>query len=116
VDGEVVNTTGGLIDVNLAAVNNSTSGVAAFSRAINAITIGTANSGCTASGIIPASLVPAAAVADQFRGLILAFDKLTTTSGLRGQKTDITASTISGILTVTALASIPQFGDTFVIE
>lgn len=58
-------------------------------------------------------------VADQFKGRILAFAADTTTAALRGQFTDITASTAPGSgnagLTFTALTNAPATGDTFVI-
>ena len=62
------------------------------------------------------SMSPAASTASQFVGQIVCFDKDTTTTGLRGQKTDITASSNVGVLTVTALTDAPVSGDTFVVQ
>src|SRR3990167_5913747 len=104
------------VDVNIAAVNNNTGGVAGLYRAMRAITIGTVGSASTTTSIVTSSMTPAAAVTDQFKGLILRFDKDTTTTNLRGQATDITASTSAGVLTCTALTTAPVSGDTFTIE
>ena len=60
---------------------------------------------------------PATSVADQVKGRIVIFDYDTTTAALRGQATDITASSASATptLTVTALTTAPVSGDTFTI-
>lgn len=53
-------------------------------------------------------------VADQYNGRILTFRKDTTTAALRGQQTDITATTIlNGKLGFTALTTAPADGDVF---
>lgn len=85
-------------------------------RAAKSITTGTADAGSSTTSVVTATLSPAATKINQFRGLILAFAKDTTTVELRGQKTDITASTAGGVLTVTALTDAPVSGDTFSIE
>lgn len=58
-------------------------------------------------------------VADQFKGRIIVFAHDTTTTALRGQATDITASTAPGSgnagFTFTALTTLAQSGDRFVI-
>lgn len=74
---------------------------------------GVCTTGGSTTSIPTSSLVPAAAVTDQFKGRILIFDEATTTANLRGQATDITASTAGGTLTVTALTTAPASGDTF---
>jgi hypothetical protein len=89
---------------------------ARFHRAKNAIVLGTVTSGATTTSIPTSSLDPAASATDQFKGRILLFDRNTTTANLRGQATDITASTSGGVLTVTALSHAPVSGDTFTIE
>jgi hypothetical protein len=61
------------------------------------------------------SIAPTAATTDQFKGCILAFSRLTTTTNLRGQKTRITASTSAGVLTVDPLTTAPVSGDVAVI-
>jgi len=53
-------------------------------------------------------------IADQFNGRIITFADDTTTAALRGQSTDITATTVSGSkLGFTALTTAPVVGDTF---
>lgn len=55
-------------------------------------------------------------VADQFNGRIIIFADDTTTLALRGQATDITATTVSGSkLGFTALTTVPVVGDTFCV-
>ena len=107
--------TGGNLDANLKAVDASTVAVAAFLRAILGTAIGTVGSGSATTSVVTSGLTPAASVADQFKGRILTFAQDTTTAALRGQSTDITASTSGGVLTVTALTTAPSSGDTFSI-
>lgn len=76
---------------------------------------GVVGAGATTTSIPTSSLVPAASVTDQFKGRTLVFTDDTATTQLRGQATDITASTSGGTLTVTALTNSPATGDTFVI-
>jgi hypothetical protein len=104
------------VDANLAAINADTGGIAGLDRAARAITIGTVGVGSTTTSIVTSSITPTATAADQFKGLILKFAKDTTTAALRGQGTDITASTAGGVLTVTALTTAPASGDTFTVE
>lgn len=101
---------------NVVQLASVLSGVTALERAARCITIGTVGSSSTTTSVISSSMTPAAAVTDQFKGLILAFDKDTTTANLRGQKTDITASTSGGVLTCTALTTAPASGDTFSVQ
>lgn len=78
---------------------------------------GTAASGATATSLTPSALSPSGVDADQFKGRILVFDNDTTTAALRGQATDITASSAASlaVLTFTSLTAAPQAGDTFSI-
>jgi len=76
-------------------------------------TVGAAS---TTTSIVTSAMDPAAAVADQFKGKIVSFKNDTTTVNLRGQSTDITASTALGVLTVTALSDAPVSGDVFTIS
>lgn len=76
---------------------------------------GVVTTGATTTSIPTSSLSPAAAVTDQFKGRIVVFDNDTATANLRGQGSDITASTSGGTLTVTALTTAPSSGDTFKI-
>lgn len=91
-------------------------GNAGYKRAVRTITTGTVGTASTTTSVVTSSLDPAAAVTDQFKGLILAFSKDTLSGALRGQKTDITGSATNGVLTVTALSTAPQSGDVFTIE
>ncbi len=106
---------GGRIDANLSAIGNDTTALTAFKRAVLGNVIGTVGAASSTTSIVTASLTPAAAVIDQYKGRILVFDKDTTTANLRGQGTDITANTALGVLTVTALTDAPAAGDTFTI-
>ena len=96
-------------------INGSASGVPGLDRASRAVCVGTVTTGATTTSIPTSSLTPAAGATDQFKGRIVIFDKDTSTANLRGQATDITASTSGGTLTVTALTTAPSNGDTFEI-
>lgn len=76
---------------------------------------GTVNSGASTTSIPTSAFSPAGASADQFKGRIVVFDNDTATAALRGEATDITASSNSATptLTVTALSATPASGDTF---
>jgi len=76
-------------------------------------TVGAAS---TTTSIVTSAMDPAAAVADQFKGRIATFKNDTTTTNLRGQSTDITASTDVGVLSCTALSDAPVSGDVFTIS
>lgn len=86
-----------------------------FNNSLKGTVYGTVTTGATTTSIPTSSLSPAASVADQFKGRIVTFAQDTTTAALRGQSTDITASTAGGTLTVTALTTAPASGDTFAI-
>ena len=88
---------------------------ARLGRSAMGIVLGTATTGGTTTSIPTSSLDPSATATDQFKGRVVIFDKDTTTAALRGQATDITASTSGGTLTVTALSTAPVNGDTFTI-
>ena len=85
---------------NLVLINHLSRGVSGFERATNKIITGTVGSGSTLNSIVTSSLTPAVSSADALKGLILSFESDTTTAGLRGQSTDITAATTGGVLTV----------------
>lgn len=86
-----------------------------FARMTKAIVTGTVGAASSTTSVVTSALAPAAAVIDQFKGRVIVFDAATTTTNLRGQATDITASTALGVLTVTALTTAPVSGDTFTI-
>ena len=103
-------------DANVAAIAGSTSAASALERSASTIVRGTVDSGASTTSIPTSSLTPAAAVDDQFRGRVLLFSDNTTTAELRGQGSDISASTAGGTLTLAvALTDAPVSGDSFVI-
>lgn len=108
---------GGRMDANLGAINNSTTALTAFHRAVKGNVIGTVGAGSTTTSIVSSSLTPVGSVADKFKGRLIIFADDTTTVNLRGQMTDITANTSSAAptFTVTALTTAPVSGDVFVV-
>lgn len=81
------------------------------------VVIGTCTTGGTTTSVTTSSITPAGSSTDQFKGRIIVFDSDTTTAGLRGQATDITASSAASnpTFTVSALSDAPASGDTFKI-
>lgn len=108
---------GGLLNINVSQIGTSTTALTAFKRAVQGDVIGTVGSGSTTTSIVTSSVTPATSVADQLKGRIVIFADDTTTAALRGQATDITASSASATptLTVTALTTAAASGDTFVV-
>jgi hypothetical protein len=82
---------------------------------LKAVTRGVVGSASTTTSVVTSSLSPAVTATDQLKGRIITFDNATTTASLRGQATDITASTTGGVLTVSTLSTAPVSGDTFSI-
>ena len=78
---------------------------------------GTVGAASTTTSIVTSAMAPAGSVADQFKGRIVTFDDDTITVALRGQATDITASSAiaTPTFTVTALTTAAVSGDTFSI-
>jgi hypothetical protein len=109
-----------LSNANLYADIQAVAGSATSATNLRQGTLGTATGTVaalsTTTSINTTGLSPAAAVADQFKGKILTFASNTTTAALQGQSTDITASSNTGVLTVTALTTAPAAGDTFTIS
>ena len=105
----------GRMDSTVSAINNVTTAAARIARSTQGIVLGTVGSASTTSNIVTSSLDPAAAASDQLKGRIVTFEQGTTTVNLRGQSTDITASTPTGELTATPLTTAPVSGDVFVI-
>jgi hypothetical protein len=110
---------GGRIDATVDATGMESGATAAIRDAIIQRTTlrGTVSTGSSTTSVTTSAMSPATSVADQVKGQILMFDHDTTTAALRGQKTDITASSASATptLTVTALTTAPASGDTFTI-
>lgn len=84
-------------------------------RGARTVVRGTVTTGASTTSIPTSAFSPAGGAADQFKGRIVVFDNDTATAALRGQATDITASSNSSTptLTVTALTTAPSSGDTF---
>ena len=118
VGGNVTGSVGSVVAVvsaDITKIGTDTTALTAFKQAVMGNVIGTIGLASTTTVLVTSSMTPAAAVIDQFKGRIVIFDKDTTTADLRGQATDITASTILGVLTVTALTTAPASSDTFAI-
>lgn len=108
--------TAGYMGVDWNKVTNPTTAVELTSTTFKGYDIyGVVGSGSTTTSIVTSSLTPSVSVADQFKGRVVIFDADTTSASLRGQATDITANTNSGVLTVTALTNTPAYGDVFVV-
>lgn len=86
-------------------------------RGSRVVARGTVTTGGSTTSIPTSAFSPAGAAADQFKGRIVIFDADTATAALRGQATDITASSNSATptLTVTALTTAPSSGDSFTV-
>lgn len=118
-------TANGNMKSDVLRVNGTVQTAGDLAALINALQLYTTHvvARCTVSGVptttsIPTSACsPSGAVADQFKGRIIIFDNDTTTAALRGQATDITASSAAATptFTVTALTTAPASGDTFTI-
>jgi len=105
----------GIVDADVQEIDGDSGSATQLQRATAGIVLGTCDTGSSTTSIVTSSLSPAASATDQFKGRIVTFDDATTTAALRGQSTDITASTSGGVLTVTALTTGPASGDTFTI-
>ena len=103
------------VTANTDQLNGSATSADRIQRSTIAITFGTVGAASTVTSIVTSALDPAAAAIDQYKGKIVSFASNTTTVNLRGQSTDITTNTATGVLTVTALTNSPVSGDTFVI-
>lgn len=110
-------TTTGVPKVDIVNVNGDTTAGPNLAKTTRAIGRCTASGVPTTTSIPTSACAPAGAVADQFKGRIITFDADTTTTALRGQATDITASSNAATptFTVTALTTAPVSGDTFSI-
>lgn len=109
------------LKVDAVEIDSDTDAATRARRLALGVALVTVGSGSSISSIRLSGLVPAAVNADHYKGKILTFDKNTTTAALRGQSTDITASSAAGspdvcILTVTQLTTAPASGDTGTIS
>ncbi len=111
IKGEVING----LDTAIPASPTANSPYDILDRQEESITAGTAQTGTLSTTEMTTNLT--VTVADQFNGRILTFRKDTTTAALRGQQTDITATTVANSkLGFTALTTAPVNGDTFEIN
>lgn len=103
------------MDTQLAAI--AADAAAADTRGERVVCRATVGAASSTTSIVTSACTPAGAAADQFKGRIVIFDIGTATAALRGQATDITASSNSATptLTVTALTTTPASGDTFTV-
>lgn len=103
--------------VDATKLNGDATSAANIAKTTRAIARCTATTGASPTSIPTSACTPAGAVADQFKGRIITFDADTTTTALRGQSTDITASSNAATptFTVTALTTAPAPDDTFSI-
>ena len=103
------------VDANPLSLNSDSTAAANIAKTTRAIGRGTVTTGASTTSIPTSAFSPSGSVADQFKSRLLTFDADTTTAALRGQSTDITASSNSAAptFTVTALTTAPVSGDTF---
>jgi hypothetical protein len=103
------------VDANVLNINGDATAAANLAKTTKVIGRGTASGVPTTTSIPTSAMLPAGAAADQFKGRIITFDADTATTALRGQSTDITASSNAAapVFTVTALTTAPASGDTF---
>lgn len=105
-----------VLEISLSPFDDQSSGLTQFGAAIKALATGVVGSSSTTTSIVTSSMVPAAAVTDQFKGRVVTFALDTTTVNLRGQSKAITGSSSGGVLTVDAFSTAPVSGDVFVIS
>lgn len=105
----------GIVDSNQVRINNDAVAAANLAKTTAAICRGTVTSGATTTSIPTSAFLPVGVAVDQFKGRIITFDADTTTTSLRGQSTDITASSgaANPTFTCTALTTAPVSGDLF---
>jgi hypothetical protein len=105
----------GDIKTDIQSVNADATSGANLAKTTRAIGRGTVSGSPTTTSIPTSAFAPSGSVTGQFIGRIITFDADTTTTALRGQSTDITASTSAATptFTVTALTTAPTAGDTF---
>lgn len=102
---------------NVTQVNADATAASNLAATATAIVTGTVGASSTTTSIVTSAVSVTPTVADQFKGRVVIFRHNTTTTALRGQVCEITASSNSGTptLTVSALTTAPSSGDTFVI-
>jgi hypothetical protein len=107
-------TAGGNMKADVLAVDGSTGAATKLKKGVSVEVAGTCTTGGTTTSVVASALDPDSGDNDQFIGRIIIFDADTTTTGLRGQATDITDYVhATKTFTVTALTRAPASGDTF---
>ena len=110
---------GGRLDLLLDAIKVVTDALTSAVATKMAVSGGTIINGSAAAGTLSTTEITTdltISVADQYNGRILIFAIDTTTAALRGQATDISATTVlNGKLGFTAITTAPSNGDTFCI-
>jgi hypothetical protein len=103
------------LPANIEQIGGDATSAANLAKTTRAIGRGTVDSGASTTSVPTSAFAPAGAAEDQFKGRIITFDADTSTAALRGQSTDITASSDDAApsFTVTALTTAPSSGDTF---
>lgn len=106
---------GGIVSADVQEINGDATAADNLAKTTAVIGRGTVTTGASTTSIPTSAFSPSGAASDQFKGRIITFDADTATAALRGQATDITASSNSATptFTVTALTSTPASGDTF---
>ena len=110
-------TVAGLVDANQLRLNGSAEATSRLQRGVDGTTLVTCDAGSTTTAVVASSLSPVSIANDQWNGKIMTFDRLTATTGLRGQScsiTDYVHATLT--FTVSALTHAPQSGDTATIS
>jgi len=112
-----ISVTSGIVLASMTHINGDATAASNLGKTTRAIVRCTASGTPSTTSIPTSACNPAGAAADQFKGRIITFDADTLTTALRGQSTDITASTNSSTptFTVTALTTPPVSTDTFSI-
>lgn len=112
-----VTTIGGVVPANVTQINNDGQAAANLALAATSMNQGIVDSGATTTSLPISSLLGTMTDLDQLKGRVLIFLPSTLTAGLAYETTEITGSTAAHppTLTVTALSTAPQNGDTFII-
>lgn len=107
------------LPADIKKINADATAAANLALSAAAICTGTVDAAASTTSIPTSAFSPAmsAVTANQLVGRIVIFRRDTTTVALRGQATDITASSASATptLTVTALTAAPVSGDVFIV-
>lgn len=105
----------GAIAANVTMVDNSANEAVRLRRGLAGQTLGTVGVGSNVTNIVTSLLDPAANQPDQYKGLVMKFERTTTTVALRGQGSNITNSFANGVILTVAFTTAPVSGDNFTI-